>query len=56
LDLLLNLVKSLNNKSIEEINDIYRSTKEICIYNRDLFYNLEIDSIPIILEEIGYDW
>ena len=56
LDLLLNLVKSLNNKSIEEINDIYRSTKEICIYNRDLFYKLEIDSIPIILEEIGYDW
>jgi hypothetical protein len=56
LDLLLNLVKSLNNKSIEEINDIYRSTKEICIYNRDLFYKLEIDSIPVILEEIDHDW
>lgn len=56
LNLLLKLVKTLNNKSIEEVNDIYRSTKEICIFNRNLFYNLELNSIPVILKEIENEW
>ena len=56
LNLLLKLVKTLNNKSIKELNDIYMSTKEICIFNRNLFYNLELNSIPIILKEIENGW
>jgi len=53
---LISLVKQLNNKSIEELNDIYRSTKEICIHNRDLFYSLELDTLKVIFEEIQNEW
>jgi len=53
---LISLVKCLNNKSIEELNDIYRSTKEVCIYNRNLFYNLELDTLKVIFEDIENEW
>lgn len=53
---LISLVKQLNNKSIEELNDIYRSTKDICIYNRNVFYSLEIDTLKVIFEEIENEW
>lgn len=53
---LISLVKTLNNKSVEELNDIYRSTKDICIYNRNLFYSLELDTLKVIFEEIENEW
>lgn len=53
---LISLVKELNSKSIEELNDIYSSTKETCIYNRNLFYSLELDSLKVIFEEIENEW
>lgn len=53
---LMTLVKKLNNKSIEEFNDIYKSVKEICIHNRNLFYSLELDSLKVILGEIENEW
>lgn len=53
---LISLVKSLNSKSIEELNDIYKSTKEICIHNRNLFYDLELDTLKVIFEEIQNEW
>lgn len=53
---LLSLVKALNNKSIEELNDIYKSTIDICVHNRNLFYSLEIDTLKVILEEIKNEW
>jgi len=49
-------VKHLNNKTIEELNDIYRSTKDICIYNRNLFYSLKNDTLKVIFEEIKNEW
>ncbi len=53
---LVSLVKSLNNKSIEELNDIYESTIDICIHNRSLFYSLELDSLKVIFEDIENEW
>lgn len=53
---LISLVKSLNNKSIEELNDIYKSTIDICIHNRNLFYSLELDSLKVIFEDIENEW
>jgi hypothetical protein len=53
---LISLVKHLNNKTIEELNDIYRSTKDICIYNRNLFYSLKNDTLKVIFEEIKNEW
>jgi hypothetical protein len=53
---LISVVKHLNNKSIEELNDIYKSTKELCIYNRDLFYSLKQDTLKVIFEEIKNEW
>ena len=53
---LISLVKHLNNKSIEELNDTYKGTKEICIHNRDLFYSLKTDTLKVIFEEIENEW
>lgn len=53
---LISLVKLLNNKSIEELNDIYRSTLDICIHNRNLFYSLELDTLKVIFEDIENEW
>jgi hypothetical protein len=53
---LISLVKSLNNKSIEELNDIYKSTIDICIHNRNLFYSLELDTLKVIFEDIENEW
>ena len=32
---ILLLILELNNKSIEELNNLYKSLKHICIYNRN---------------------
>jgi hypothetical protein len=52
----MDLVKGLNSKSIEEINEIYLKTKNICIYNRELFNSLELDSFPQIFKNIENEW
>jgi hypothetical protein len=56
LKVLMDLVKGLNSKSIEEINEIYLKTKNICIYNRELFNSLELDSFPQIFKNIENEW
>jgi len=50
------LILSLNEMSIEEMNKLYQKTKEICIFNRNLHQSMYIDSIPNILEEIENEW
>lgn len=35
------LILEINSKSIEEVNEIYQNTKEICIHNRKNFVNLK---------------
>jgi hypothetical protein len=56
LKVLIDLVNGLNSKSIEEINEIYLKTKNICIYNRELFNSLELDSFPQIFKNIENEW
>jgi hypothetical protein len=54
---LVSLVHELNSKTIEELNELYQKTKEICIYNRNLFYNIDkMDSIGKYLKEIENEW
>ena len=50
------LILSLNEMSIEDMNKLYQKTKEICIFNRNLHQSMYIDSIPNILEEIENEW
>ena len=53
---LLNLVRSLNDKSIDELNELYKNVKHICIYNRQLWDNLKIDTLEKILKNIENEW
>lgn len=50
------LILSLNEMSIEEMNELYQKTKEICIFNRQLHQSMYINSIPKILERIENEW
>ena len=50
------LILSLNEMSIEEMNELYQKTKEICIFNRQLHQRMSINSIPKILERIQNEW
>lgn len=53
---LLNLVRELNSKSITELNALYQKTKEICIYNKEHFNSLYLDSFPKIYKKIENEW
>lgn len=53
---LLKLVRELNSKSIEELNQIYKSTKDICIHNRQVFDSLEINTLEKIFQKIKDEW
>lgn len=53
---LLNLIRDLNKLNINEINKIYQKTKDICIYNRNLFYSLKLDTLKEILTDINNEW
>jgi hypothetical protein len=53
---LLKLVRSLNDKSIDELNELYKNVKHICIYNRQLWDNLKIDTLEKILKNIENEW
>jgi hypothetical protein len=56
IEVLISLIKKLNNLSIEEMNELYQKTKDICIYNRKLFYTLKIDTLKEILNNIENEW
>lgn len=53
---IIDLIRELNKKSIEEFNEIYQKTKDICIYNRELFDSFELDSFPQIFKKIEDEW
>jgi len=53
---IINLIRELNQKSIEELNELYQKTKDICIYNRQLLDSLQLDSFPIIFKKIVDEW
>ena len=47
------LVLKLNRLSIEEINNLYKQTLEICIYNKNYLKELKLDSINLFLENLS---
>jgi hypothetical protein len=47
------LILDLNKKSIQELNEIYKKTKDIVIYNRNLFYTLELNDLKNFLNLLG---
>lgn len=53
---ILKIVRELNSKSIEELNELYKNLKHICIYNKQLFDSMEIDSLDKILKTIENEW
>ena len=50
------LILEFNSKSIDELNEIYQKTKNICIYNREVFNTFKEDSIPNIIKQIENEW
>lgn len=56
LKVVLELIRDLNSKSIEELNELYQKTKDICIYNRRLHDSMELDSLPQIFKKIEDEW
>jgi len=56
LDVLIKLVNELNKKSIEELNELYKKTKNICIYNRGIFDSLELNTFSKIFKQIENEW
>jgi hypothetical protein len=56
LDVLIKLVNNLNKKSIEEFNELYKKTKNICIYNRNVFDSLKLDTFSEIFKQIENEW
>jgi hypothetical protein len=54
--IIINLIHELNKKSIDELNELYKKTKDICIYNRKLLDSLELDSFPEIFKQIENEW
>jgi hypothetical protein len=56
LDVLIKLVNGLNKKSIEELNELYKKTKNICIYNRGIFDSLELNTFSEIFKQIENEW
>jgi len=56
ISVLINLIQTLNKLNIEEMNELYQKTKDICIYNRNLFYSLKLDTLNEILTNINNEW
>ena len=46
-------ILELNNKSIEELNNLYKSLKHICIYNRNHLLKMKKNSWPTIMSNIS---
>jgi hypothetical protein len=53
---LLKLVREINSKSIEEVNDIYKKCLDICIFNKNHFYSQNKDTMSDILKDISEKW
>jgi hypothetical protein len=50
-DSVMKTIFNLNSKSIEELNELYQKTKEICIHNKKQFYNIRF-TINNFLEKL----
>ena len=55
-DAIIKLILDLNKKTIEELNEIYKSVKNICIYNRKHLNKIKNNSLENILKIISNEW
>ena len=55
-DKVFEIILELNKKSLDELNNLYKSLKEICIYNRNHFVNLKINAFDSTLKKIENEW
>lgn len=46
------LIFKLNSYDINKLNGLYQQTKEICIYNRNHFYEMKMDGISSFFEKL----
>ena len=53
---LLKLVREINSKSIEEVNNLYQACLDICIFNKNHFYSQNTDTMSDILNDISEKW
>jgi hypothetical protein len=49
---LLKIIRELNEKSIDELNELYKNLKNVCIYNKEVWDNLEINTLEKIFKNI----
>ena len=52
----LKLVLKINEKDISEVNEMYKSVKDICIYNRNHIKKLNNNSLTKIFKKIENEW
>ena len=52
----LELVLKINEKDINEVNEMYKSVKDICIYNHNHFKSIKETSIYKIFKQIENEW
>jgi hypothetical protein len=50
---LSSLILKLNKLNIEQMNELYQSTKEICIYNKNHLKNLKLNSLDLIFKKLS---
>ena len=55
-DKVLKLILKINENDINEVNKMYKSVKDICIYNYNHFKSLKEESIYKIFKQIENEW
>ena len=52
----LKLILKINENDINEVNEMYKSVKDICIYNHNHFKSIKEESIYKIFKQIENEW
>lgn len=52
----LKLILKINENDVNEVNEIYKSVKDICIYNHNHFKSIKEESIYKIFKQIENEW
>ena len=50
------MILKINENDINEVNKMYKSVKDICIYNYNHFKSLKEESIYKIFKQIENEW
>lgn len=52
----LKLILKINENDVNEVNEMYKSVKDICIYNHNHFKSIKEESIYKIFKQIENEW